>query len=335
MTMLSLVIPVYGNEGSLAQLIAELQDLKQHLPDGLEVVFVVDGSPDRSLAVLREALPKASLRSQLISLSRNFGSFNAIVAGLSAGTGDQFAVLAADLQEPPSLILRFHEVLKSDAADIVFGCRAKRSDPWLSQLASRTFWLIYQKLVVKDMPKGGVDVFACSREVRDLVVRFREANTNLIALLFWMGFRRHYIGYERAPRKDGRSAWTFAKKLQYCLDSVFSFTDLPIRLLMVSGVAGSTLATAAGLLVLTAKIRGQVNVPGYTAIVLSILFFGGLITLGLGIIGQYVWLVLQNARGRPNYLIAASARYVDEAERRPDLESVQDRPAASGVDARS
>ena len=188
--MLSLVIPVYKNEGSLRRLLAELQDLQRHLPDSLEVVFVVDGSPDGSLTLLRELLASAQLRSQLISLSRNFGSFNAILAGLSAGSGELFAVLAADLQEPPSLILQFYEILKSGSADIVFGCRARRSDPWMSDLASRTFWLIYRKLVVKEMPKGGVDVFGCSKEVRNLVVSFREVNSNLIALLFWMGFRR-------------------------------------------------------------------------------------------------------------------------------------------------
>ena len=321
--MLSLVIPVYQNEGSLDRLLAELQDLKRRLPDTLEVIFVVDGSPDRSLAILRERLPKADLRSQLISLSRNFGSFNAILAGLRAGSGDQFAVLAADLQEPPSLILRFHEVLSSNSADIVFGCRAQRSDPWLSELTSNLFWMIYRKLVVKEMPKGGVDVFACSRQVRDLILLSREVNTNLIALLFWMGFRRHYVPYERAPRRDGKSAWTFAKKLQYCMDSIFNFTDLPIRLLMASGAIGTMLAIVAGFLVLVARLRGRIPVPGYTVIVLSILFFGGLITLGLGIIGQYLWLSLQNARGRPNYLVAASESYFNEAASRTTSESME------------
>src|SRR5581483_6420464 len=149
--MLSLVIPVYRNEGNIAHLVAELCDLQQRLVDDLEVIFVVDGSPDLSLQVLREQLPGQCLRSQLIALSRNFGSFSAILAGLSVGSGDLFAVLAADLQEPPDLILRFHEVLRSDSADIVFGCRTKRTDPWLSELSSTLFWLIYRKLVVKDM----------------------------------------------------------------------------------------------------------------------------------------------------------------------------------------
>jgi polyisoprenyl-phosphate glycosyltransferase len=322
--MLSLVIPVYRNEESLHRLLAELQALTRQLTDPLEVVFVIDGSPDRSLSILRDQLPKTSLRSQLISLSRNFGSFNAILAGLDAGSGDRFAVLAADLQEPPGLIVRFDEVLRNDEADIVFGVRATRSDPWLSEVASRAFWLIYRGLVVKEMPRGGVDVFGCSREVRDLIVRFREVNTNLIALLFWVGFRRKYLTYKRAPRRDGKSAWTFTKKLQYSLDSMFNFTDLPIRLLLVSGALGSLLAVAAGTIVLTARLLGQVPVEGYTVIVLSILFFGGLITFGLGIIGQYLWLSLQNARGRPNYIIARTEHYLGGAAQEVTEDTVKD-----------
>jgi len=311
--MLSLVIPVYRNEENLDRLLAELCKLNLRLPDELEVVFVVDGSPDGSLRILRERLPGLPLRSQLVSLSRNFGSFSAVLAGMGVGTGDQFAVLAADLQEPPELILQFHEVLSNDKADIVFGCRTKRSDPWMSELTSTIFWLIYRKFVVKDMPKGGVDIFACSKKVRDQLLQFREINTNLIALLFWMGFRRHYIGYERAPREGGTSGWTFAKKLEYCLNSIFNFTDLPIRLLLTTGFAGSTLAVAAGLVVLIAKMRGDIAVPGYTVTVLFILFFGGLITLGLGVLGQYLWLSLQNIRRRPNYLIATSEQYSEPA----------------------
>lgn len=161
--MLSLVIPVYRNEENLDRLLTELVRLKHRLPAPLEVVFVVDGSPDRSLSILRERLPGLGLQTCLVSLSRNFGSFNAVLAGLAVGSGEYFAVLSADLQEPPELVLKFHELLASDAADIVFGCRTKRADPWPSELFSRLFWLVYRTLVVKDIPKGGVDVFACSR----------------------------------------------------------------------------------------------------------------------------------------------------------------------------
>jgi glycosyltransferase involved in cell wall biosynthesis len=301
--MLSIVIPVYKNEENLDRLLQELARVTAACPDPVEVVFVVDGSPDRCLEILRQRLPRAPFASRLVALSRNFGSFNAIRAGLEVGKGGTFAVLAADLQEPPELALRFHEILGKGEADITFGVRASRSDPWLDEAASSLFWRIYRRLVLPELPPGGVDMFGCTRAVRDRVVALREPNSNLIALLFWLGFRRAYVPYERQPRREGRSAWTLRRKLRYCLDSVFNFTDLPIRLLLGVGVAGTLIALLYAIVLLTAKLSGRIEVPGYTAIALAVTFFGSITSLGLGILGQYLWLVLQNTRGRPGYLI--------------------------------
>src|SRR4249919_1827694 len=155
--MNSLIIPVYRNEANLDRLLTELVKLARRLPNEFETVFVVDGSPDRCLQILRERLPGLPLRTQLLSLTRNFGSFSAIAAGLESARGDWRAVMAADLQEPPELIARFYEILGSGRADIVFGVRSRRSDPWLSEAASNIFWGIYRRFVIRDMPRGGVD----------------------------------------------------------------------------------------------------------------------------------------------------------------------------------
>lgn len=301
--MLSLIIPVYKNELNLHRLLSEMTALSARMPEPLEVVFVVDGSPDRCAEILRERLPLIPLRSQLIELSRNFGSFAAIRAGLERGTGDAFAVLAADLQEPPELIERFSRALHAGEADIVFGCRARRSDPWLGKLMSRVFWGAYRAVVIGDMPRGGVDVFACTRVVRDRILELHESNTNLIALLLWVGYRREFMFYERAARLEGKSAWTVVKKLRYAVDSVFSFTDLPIQLLSYVGIFGMLAAVALAAFILVAKLLGKIEVPGYTPIVLTISFFGALTSFGLGILGQYLWLTLQNARRRPNFIV--------------------------------
>jgi len=301
--VLSLIIPVYKNEANLDRLLGELASLDQRLEKELEVVFVVDGSPDGSFQILEERLPGMLRCSQLAALSRNFGSFNAITAGMELGRGEYFAVLAADLQEPPDLIVQFYESLRSGSADIVFGYRTKRSDPWLSELSATLFWAIYRRFVVKEMPPGGVDVFGCTRRVRDRILSFPEANSSLMALLFWVGYRRRYIGYERQPRKEGQSTWTFPMKLRYSLDSIFNFTDLPVRLLLALGGLGTLTAVVLGAVIVTLRLTNGIPVAGYTALALMILFFGSLMTLGMGIVGQYVWLCLQNARRRPNYLI--------------------------------
>jgi len=310
--MLSVVIPVYKNEGSIERLLSELVRVSERIAEPVELIFVVDGSPDRSHAILRDRLPQLSVRSQLIALSRNFGSFSAIRAGLERGQGDYFAVLAADLQEPPELVLRFLEVLLADDADIVFGSRSTRADPWFTRLTSNVFWSVYRRFVVREMPRGGVDVFACTGAVRDCIVQFREVNTNLIALLFWVGYRRAFVLYDRAPRAEGKSAWTFKKKLQYGIESIFSFTDLPIQLLSYVGLFGMFAAVILALLILTAKLMGMIQVPGYAPIVLTISFFGALTSLGLGIIGQYLWLTLQNARNRPSYIVETAEHIAGE-----------------------
>ena len=301
--MLSLIIPVYKNEANLDRLLDALASLDQRLEGELEVVCVVDGSPDGSFNILEERLPGTLRCSQLATLSRNFGSFNAITAGMELGRGEYFAVLAADLQEPPDLILQFYESLRNGAADIVFGYRTKRSDPWFTELSATLFWAIYRRFVIKEMPPGGVDVFGCTRRVRDRILSFPEANSSLMALLFWVGFRRSYIGYERQQRKEGQSTWTLPMKLRYSLDSIFNFTDLPIRLLLALGGLGTLTAVVLGALIVTLRLTNGIPVAGYTALALMILFFGSLMTLGMGIVGQYVWLCLQNARRRPNYLI--------------------------------
>jgi glycosyltransferase involved in cell wall biosynthesis len=217
--------------------------------------------------------------------------------------GSALAVMAADLQEPPELIARFFEILVRKEADIVFGVRSGRSDPWLSAAASNLFWGLYRRFVIPEMPRGGVDVFGCSRQVRDRIVELEEVNTNLVALLLWLGFRREYVIYERQPRLEGKSAWTLKKKMRYFFDSVFNFTDLPIHILLYGGLTAFVVACTATVLVILAKLGGKIPVPGYTPIVLAVMFFGALTSVGFGIVGQYLWLALQNSRRRPNFIV--------------------------------
>jgi len=169
--LLSLIIPVYRNESSLPDLLIALNQLYDEMDKQLEVVFVIDGSPDRCYEILREALPNQQYASQLLLLSRNFGSFPAIRAGLSVGNGEYFAVMAADLQEPPELVLQMSQVLQEGETDIVAAVREGRDDPILSKISSSIFWGLYRRLVVSEMPSGGVDIFACNVAFRDQLLK--------------------------------------------------------------------------------------------------------------------------------------------------------------------
>lgn len=306
---LSLIVPVYRNEANLPHLLSTLAALEaQHLSGKLELVFVVDGSPDRCYEVLREALPGFPVPSRLLLLTRNFGSFAAIRAGLEAGSGPFYAVMAADLQEPPELVARMHQVLQSDAADVVVGVRESRADPLHVRLPSQAFWGFYRRFVVPEMPPGGVDVFGCNRAFRDQLLQLSESHSSLIAQIFWLGFRRTTLSYQRMARHHGKSAWTLQKKLAYLMDSIFSFTDLPIRLLVRIGGIGAVLSGLFGVAVAVARALGLIDVPGYAATMLVIIFFGTVNLTALGIIGSYAWRAYENTKQRPlNIVLLAHA----------------------------
>jgi glycosyltransferase involved in cell wall biosynthesis len=315
-TRYSLIVPVYRNEESIADLVDAAERLDAELDGRMEAVFVVDGSPDLSAELLDARLSTSGLRSRLILLSRNFGSIAAVRAGLESASGPYFAVMAADLQEPPELIVQFFRTLEDEPVDVVVGVRQARADPWSSRLAATLFWAVYRRWVQRDMPKGGVDVFGCNALFRDRLLALREANSSLVGLLIWLGFRRREVPYTRQPRKHGRSAWSFRRRLRYLGDSIFSFSDLPVHVLVFAGILGVVLSVAFSVVILAAKLSGSIDVPGYAATVLLISFFAALNSLGLGIIGSYVWRAYENTKSRPESVVLATREY-EAAARAP------------------
>jgi glycosyltransferase involved in cell wall biosynthesis len=302
----SIVIPVYKNESSIPRLLQALSAMNQTLGGAIEAVFVVDGSPDLSFAMLRSALDGLDFPAQLLVHSRNFGSFPAIRSGLMVARGEYFGVMAADLQEPPELLIAFFKALEANECDVAIGTRMGRSDPLISRLASGVFWGLYRRLVVHDMPEGGVDIFGCNQEFRRQLLKLEESRSSLIALIFWLGFRRKLVSYERLERKEGKSSWTLRKKLDYMMDSVFAFTDYPIRWLIQIGMIGCMLSVVLSTLVLAGHFLGRITVPGYAATVLVAIFFGTLNLLGLGLVGTYAWRGYENSKKRPFAVVSMS-----------------------------
>ena len=300
----SLIIPVYLNEPNIPSLLDAVATLSSRTGEGSEIIFVVDGSPDNSYGLLADNLPTMPFHSQLITLSRNFGSFSAIRCGLEAARGQYFAVMAADLQEPPELVEEFYRLLENDEADIVFGQRKARSDHLITRWVSNLFWFIFRKLVISDIPAGGVDVFGCNAKVRKTILRIEEQGSSLMAQLFWVGFRRTFIPYDRRQRIEGKSAWSFSRRFQYMLDSILSFSDFPIMVLLWVGIIGCIASAGIGALVFWAWFFNLISVPGYTPIMLGVFFVGFLMLLSQGIIGAYLWRVAENTKHRPQAVIA-------------------------------
>ena len=301
--MYSVITPVYRTAQFVPALIAEFSRIaaiiQQRFGMATEFVFVVDACPEDSHRLLEAALPDAPFQSQLILHARNFGSFAAIRTGLRAAKGDFFGIVAADLQEPPEILVSFLENLIGNECDIAVGVRDGRDDPGASRFSANLFWTLYRRWIIREIPEGGVDVFSCNRQVRDELLKLEEAHSSLVGLVFWLGFRRKLVPYSRRKREFGKSAWTLRKKATYMLDSIFAFTDLPIRLMTIGGVLEIIVAVGLGIAVSVLRLMDVIDVPGYAATVAIVAFFGALNMLGLGVVGAYAWRAYENTKRRP------------------------------------
>lgn len=296
----SLVVPVYRNRDSIPQLIDAVEEIREQVPGELEAIFVVDGSPDDSRQRLVEHLEGSGIRALVAEHSRNFGSFAAIRSGMELARGERIAVMAADLQEPPELVVEFLRRLASGKVDVVAGERTGRDDP--GEAFSKLYWRLYRRFVFAEVPAEGVDVFACTAAVRDVICELESVHTSLVAQLFWVGFRRELVPYQRRPSSQP-SGWTLARKVRYLSDSVFAFTDLPVRLLWMAGLVGLFVGAGVATAALIARLIGATDVPGYTPTILVVVLFGSLNMIGLGIIGSYVWRAYETVKGRPGAIL--------------------------------
>ena len=166
------------------------------------------------------------------------------------------------------------------------GTRTGRADPRTTMLLSRTFWSMYRRWVHREIPAGGVDIFGCTRQVAGELVKLGESRSSLVGLLYWLGFRRVEVPYQRLARPAGRSGWSLRRKMAYFLDSVFSFTDVPVTLLVLVGAVGGVLTIVASSVVLVARLTGAIDQTGYTPLMLVMLLSTFAVLFGLGIVGS-------------------------------------------------
>ena len=296
----SIVVPVYKNEGSIDQLLHRINEISAAVSGMVEAVFVVDGSPDKSLDTLRSQLPMAGFDAKVLLLSRNFGAFSAIRAGLREARGDATVVMAADLQEPTSLITNMLGIVQRDEADVAVGVRQSRKDGVVSRTLSAVFWKIFNRVSSLELPRGGVDIFALSRSARETLNTFEESSTSLIGLIYWMGFRRQEVPYHRVERRVGKSSWSLQKRINYAKDSITAFSEFPLTVFLWSGAVGAIVSLVFALIgafqyIFTSDHQSQREV---TAI--GLLFVASYLMAGLGVLGTYLWRIADNVRKRPD-----------------------------------
>lgn len=302
MKTFSIVVPIYFNALNIPHLIPRLQKLQEALPEyRLEFIFVDDGSGDNSFQLLADA-HKQDNRMKIIKLSRNFGSMAAIQAGLSYATGDCAGVIAADLQDPPEL---FAEMIREweRGKKVVLALREGRKDAALQSVFSSTYYYLLRRFAIADYPRGGFDMVLIDRQIVEELRSITEKNTNIMSLIFWLGYDRGSVSYVRQQREAGTSRWTVAKKVKLFIDTFINFSYAPIRFISGIGLVTAVMSFAYGMLVILLRCFGIISVPGWTILVVILTFLLGLIMIMLGIIGEYLWRILDESRKRPPYII--------------------------------
>jgi len=301
MAKLSIIIPVYFNEMNLYDLYDDLKEKVLGKLDQYELVFVDDGSLDQSFTILKDIQSKDS-NVMVVKLSRNFGSHAAILAGLIHSTGDCAVMKTADLQEPSSMILEMFQKWK-DGNNVVLAIRKDRQEPWLQIFFSNLYYKLMRRIAIKTMPDGGFDCFLIDRKVIKVLEMMDEKNSTIMGQILWAGFKTDMIYYTRLKREKGKSRWTLSKKIKLFVDSILAFSYFPIRFISTMGIL-TFFGTIIWLLyILYAKFFIGIEVEGWTTLMITSLFFYGLILLTLGIIGEYLWRAFDASRQRPSFII--------------------------------
>jgi polyisoprenyl-phosphate glycosyltransferase len=299
MPELSIVVPVFHNEENLPDLVPALERATRDLD--VEFVFVDDGSRDGSWAWM-ERWAEREPRVTAIKLSRNFGSFTACAAGLAHARGRAAVLISADLQDPPELIPEMVRLWRA-GHEVVLAVRDRRIEPWHQRALAGAYYRLMRRWALRDMPVGGFDFCLIDRKVVDTVTRIEERNTSLMGLILWTGFRRAEVPYTRRAREKGRSMWTLAKKLKYFADSLVAFSYTPIRLMQAAGASIAALGFLWAVVIVVLRLRGSIEIEGWSALMMVVLVLGGLQLLTLGVLGEYLWRTLDEVKRRPLYLV--------------------------------
>jgi dolichol-phosphate mannosyltransferase len=297
--VISILTPAFNESANLAALHSRIVETMDRLGEDWEWLIVDDHSRDDTFAVVqRVALVDPRVRG--IRLARNSGSHVAITCGLHHVRGTATVMMAADLQDPPETLSTMLGKWR-EGAQVVWAVRRERpGDTSHAGFAAVYYWIMRHVVGMKEMPARGADFFLADRAVVDAFCRCDERNTSVFALITWLGFRQTHVEYEKQPRIGGRSGWTLARKIKLVVDSITAFSEAPIRACSYLGV----LLMAAALLIGVAGAFLLPELAGGMLLLLGVIVgFAGLQLVALGVVGEYVWRALDEARGRPQYLI--------------------------------
>ncbi|MBL8843759.1 MAG: glycosyltransferase family 2 protein [Planctomycetes bacterium] len=306
---LSVVVPCFNEEAVLSLTHQRLiESLGGHEGIELEIVYVNDGSRDRTEEQLF-ALADGDPRVTVVSFTRNFGHQPAVSAGMRQATGDVVAVIDADLQDPPEVVLQLIAKWR-EGFDVVNAVRAQRKENVAKRLAYAVFYRLYRKLASIDVPLDSGDFALMDRRVVDVMNALPEKNRFVRGLRSWSGFRQASVTYERQSRAAGETKYSFRKLVRLAFDGIVNFSTAPLSLIFAIGALTAVLSVVAGAIylfchVVDLPIFGYApgHAPGFTTLLLVILFFSGLQLISIGIVGEYLGRIYQETKMRPTYVI--------------------------------
>lgn len=301
MSKLSIVIPVYYNSDTLMDLYNDMKEKILGKIGDYELVFVDDGSGDNSYEIMTE-IHAMDENVRLVKLSKNFGEHAALLAGLSVCTGDCAVTKQADLQEDSNLILEMYESWKA-GNKVVLAIRRSRDENRIKVLFANMYYVLIRQFVNKNMPATGCDCYLIDRKVIEVLERLDEKNSSLTLQVMWAGFKTDMVYFDRLNREKGKSRWTLSKKIKLVMDSMMSFSYVPIRFMSVVGGVFNIGALILFISVLVEYFTKGTPIAGWPSLMCVNLCSSGLILMMLGILGEYLWRTLDAARKRPPFII--------------------------------
>lgn len=300
---ISVVLPVFNEEKGIAEVYRRVKDVLSGMALSHEIIFVNDGSRDRSWSSILE-LTRQDPAVKAVNLSRNFGHQIAITAGVDMSAGETVVIMDSDLQDPPELIPTLYEQYKA-GFDVVYAQRRTRDgETWFKKMTATVFYRLIRRMTTIDIPLDTGDFRLMSRRVVDDFKRLQEQSRFVRGLVTWVGYNQTPVLYDRDRRYGGETKYPLGKMLKFAFDGITGFSSQPLRLASHAGLffAAASIALMVALTIYK-LIGGSGLVPGWTSLAVAVLFLGGLQLLAIGILGEYIGRIYEEAKRRPLYLI--------------------------------
>lgn len=299
--LISIVSPVYQGEKMVSELVRRNVESVSSITDDYEIILVNDASPDNSWEEIMKQCENNS-KVKGINLSRNFGQHYAITAGLSYAKGDWVVVMDCDLQDKPEEIPNlYHKAM--EGYDSVFAQRVVRHDSWIKRCSSSAFYRCFSYLTETKQDSSVANFGIYNRKVIDSVLLLGDRIRYFPAQVQWVGFNKVYLPVDHSERREGNSSYSVRKLFRLAFDTITSFSDKPLRIMVVLGLVLTFLSAVIGLVYLVKYFLGDIKIVGYTSLIISVWFLGGVFILLLGVVGLYLGKVFEQTKNRPSYLI--------------------------------